>query len=138
MARITPFVTSEDAPAPACVGAGGRICLAHELIESGRGVRFMLNTDCGPRSAFVIRYAGGIYGYLNKCAHRSVELDWNPGEFFDVDGQLLICATHGARYHPVTGACVSGPCAGQGLDQINLDLVGDEVRVACTARPAMS
>ncbi len=138
MARITPVGATADTPAPACVDAGGRICRAQELIESGRGVRFMLNTEHGPQSAFVICYAGGIYGYLNKCAHRSIELDWIPGEFFDIDGQFLICATHGARYHPATGACVSGPCAGQALVQLKLDLVDDEVRVACAVRPAMS
>jgi nitrite reductase/ring-hydroxylating ferredoxin subunit len=56
-----------------------------------------------------------VHAYLNRCAHRSLELDWNEGDFFDAFGEHLLCATHGARYAPASGACVGGPCRGAGL-----------------------
>jgi nitrite reductase/ring-hydroxylating ferredoxin subunit len=51
-----------------------------------------------------------VHSYLNRCAHRGTELDWQHGHFFDMEGQWLICATHGALYNPTTGAYVGGPC----------------------------
>ena len=75
------------------------ICAAHELAEQGRGVRF----------------DGIAHAFLNQCGHVPVELDWQEGEFFDDSRLYLICATHGALYHPASGACVGGRCAGRGL-----------------------
>ena len=59
-----------------------------------------------------MRYDGQIYAYLNRCAHMPMELDWKPGRFFDGEGLLLVCSTHGAIYAPDTGVCLGGPCAG--------------------------
>ena len=49
-----------------------------------------------------------------------MELDWKPGEFFDLTGLYLICATHGALFDPATGACLGGRCNGRGLDVIRI------------------
>lgn len=65
--------------------------------------------------AFAVRHQGIAHAYENRCAHRSLELDWIPGQFFDPEGRFLICATHGALYDPARGSCAGGPCAGQGL-----------------------
>jgi len=140
MARLTLPGISSSASEPHSATAAGehpvrpgkRICCTHDLADGGRGIRFMLDTGGELRPAFIVRYAGHIHAYLNKCAHRSVELDWMEGQFFDESGEFLVCATHGARYHPATGACVAGPCAGQGLIELALELVGDEVYVAGT------
>lgn len=91
------------------------ICASAELAEGGRGVRFELDRDGARLPAFVVRFEGQPRAYLNQCGHVPVELDWNAGEFFDASGLYLICATHGALYHPATGACVGGRCAGRGL-----------------------
>jgi len=40
------------------------------------------------------------------------ELDWQPGEFFDIAGVYLVCSTHGAIFEPNSGLCVAGPCRG--------------------------
>lgn len=61
-------------------------------------------------AAFVVRSGQHVYAYLNRCTHRDIELDWEPGKFFDVERRYLICATHGALYHPHTGICIAGPC----------------------------
>lgn len=65
--------------------------------------------------AFVIRYRGRVPGYVNRCVHMDLELDWLPGVFFDEKGSELVCATHGARYDPATGTCTGGPCRGGAL-----------------------
>ncbi len=90
-----------------------------ELRERGNGFRFSVKTPDGtPQEAFVVRFNTKAYGYLNSCAHLPVELDWNPGHFFDESKDYLICATHGATYQPDTGRCISGPCVGAKLQPV--------------------
>ena len=91
------------------------ICAADELAEQGRGVRFALARLGKPQPAFVVRFDGRPRAFLNQCGHVPVELDWQEGEFFDHSRLYLICATHGALYHPASGQCVGGRCAGRGL-----------------------
>ena len=94
------------------------ICASQDLPERGNGVRFSVDTAQGLAPAFVVRYRGKVQGYLNRCAHVRVELDAQPGEFFDVAGLYLVCGTHGAAYVPETGYCVGGPCKGLRLTKL--------------------
>lgn len=91
------------------------ICAAQDLPEQGRGVRFELERHGRPQPAFVVRFEGRPRAFLNQCGHVPVELDWQEGEFFDDSRLYLVCATHGALYHPASGQCVGGRCAGRGL-----------------------
>jgi nitrite reductase/ring-hydroxylating ferredoxin subunit len=91
------------------------ICGSAELGEQGRGVRFQVARDGKHEPAFVVRFEGLPRAFLNRCGHVPVELDWQEGEFFDDSRLYLICATHGALYHPASGECVGGRCAGRGL-----------------------
>lgn len=94
------------------------ICNSEDLLEKGKGIRFGL-PELGERvNAFVIRFKGKPYAYINQCAHLPVELDWNEGDFFSREQDYLICATHGAQYEPHTGYCVLGPCQGKRLRPI--------------------
>lgn len=94
------------------------ICESSELVEGGRGVRFLVTASGEDGSAFVVRYGDAPHAYLNRCAHVPMELDWNPGEFFESSGLYLMCATHGALYEPDTGRCAGGPCRGGRLQKI--------------------
>lgn len=91
------------------------ICMSSALEEAGDGVRFEVERFGETLPAFVIRFDGRVYAYINACAHVPVELDWMEGDFFDGDQRYLVCATHGARYEPTTGYCVAGPCSGARL-----------------------
>ncbi|MNR89027.1 Rieske [2Fe-2S] domain protein [compost metagenome] len=94
------------------------VCDSTALEEGGKGIRFPLTAAGEDANGFVVRYNGVAYGYLNRCAHIPIELDWNEGEFFESDGRYLICATHGAIYAPETGRCEGGPCRGRRLRTI--------------------
>ena len=91
------------------------ICASAELVDSGRGVRFEVAHGAETAAAFVVRHEGAVYAYLNRCAHIPMELDWQPGAFFDAGGRDLICSTHGATYSASSGRCLGGPCAGGAL-----------------------
>lgn len=90
------------------------ICPSETLRDGGRGVRFEIEWAGEKVPAFVVRHQGVAVGYLNRCAHVAMELDWQPGDFFEPDAEYLICATHGALYDPATGQCRGGACVGHG------------------------
>lgn len=95
------------------------ICNSAELQNGGKAVPFDVNY-CGQTcTAFAIRFQGTVQAYLNRCTHVAMEMDWQPGQFFDDTGQWLLCSTHGAAYKPDTGECSGGPCRG-GLVKIQL------------------
>lgn len=91
------------------------ICASDELHDGGAGVRFAVVRHGHEEPAFAVRFRGRVFAYYNRCAHVPVELDWQPGEFFDDSGLYLICTTHGALYAPESGRCLGGRCNGKGL-----------------------
>ena len=95
------------------------LCRSDSLTVGGRGVRFEVSDRTGTYTAFAVRSAEGVAAFMNQCAHMALELDWSLGEFFDADGQYLVCATHGALYDPKTGACIGGACRGRPLQALN-------------------
>ncbi len=96
------------------------VCDAAFLEDGGKGVRFPLTAGGEDATGFVVRYNGSVYGYLNRCAHVPIELDWNEGDFFESGKRYLICSTHGAMYAPESGRCEGGPCRGRSLRPIGV------------------
>ena len=91
---------------------GHFLCRSDALVQGGDAVPFevvYLGRSC---RAFAFRFEGQVYAYLNRCAHVPMEMDYQANRFFDLSGQWLMCATHGAMYRPQTGECRSGPCRG--------------------------
>ncbi len=97
------------------------ICAAETLVDGGPGQRFEVHEGGETAPAFVIRHRGRVHAYLNRCGHVPVELDWKPGEFFDLARVYLICAVHGALYDPASGACLGGRCQGRGLTPLAVE-----------------
>ena len=91
------------------------VCRSEALQEGGKGVRFRLGDDL---EAFVVRYLSQVRAFRNHCPHRGLELDWQERHFFDEKGTALVCAVHGARYDPASGACLKGPCRGSALESM--------------------
>jgi nitrite reductase/ring-hydroxylating ferredoxin subunit len=96
------------------------ICASADLRDGGDGVRFEVLRHGQVQPAFAVRYGGAVYAYLNRCAHVPVELDWQPGRFFDLTGHYLICAVHGAHYEVRGGRCAMGPCKGARLQPVEV------------------
>ena len=103
------------------------VCAADTLLDQGKGIRFPLLAGDHPATGFVVRFKGKVFGYLNRCAHKPMELDWAEGEFFESSGAYLMCSTHGAIYAPESGRCEGGPCRGGKLRQIAVTEVDNQV-----------
>ena len=102
------------------------LCACDALVDGGLAVSFDVVYLGAPCTAFAVRFQGQVRAYLNRCTHVAMEMDWIPNQFFSSDGQWLLCATHGAMHHPLTGACTAGPCNG-GLTLIHTREQGDAV-----------
>ncbi len=95
------------------------LCNSADLLDSGLAVPFDVVYQGMTCRAFAVRFNGKPHAYLNRCSHVAMEMDYQPNRFFDITGQWLICATHGAMYAPDSGECRGGPCRG-GLVKISL------------------
>ncbi|HNX70365.1 Rieske (2Fe-2S) protein [Rivihabitans pingtungensis] len=96
---------------------GQLIGAASALQDSRPGLRFTLPDG---RPGIAVRFRGQVYAYVNTCAHVPVELDLVAGDVFDISGQYLVCAMHGAYYDPQTGRCLGGPCPGRRLTPLTV------------------
>ena len=84
----------------------------------------------------VVRSDDEFLGYLNRCPHRGLPLNWLPDQFLDTTGKYLQCANHAALFDIADGFCVAGPCAGTHLASVRLITRGSELWLDEPARGA--
>ena len=101
--------------------AGLALCDARTLEEKGRAWVWDVLQYGRPARAFVLRFEGALRGYLNRCVHVPTEMDWQPGEFLDIDKRVILCSIHGAAYEPRDGRCVGGPCGRGRLTPVRVE-----------------
>ena len=101
-----------------------RWCAA-DTVQQGRPVIVRLNET---RSVILLRREdGSLAAYHNACPHMGVELDWEPRRLLSRSGRYLRCTGHGALFRPEDGVCISGPCSGEALTAVPLDVDQDMV-----------
>lgn len=93
----------------------------HDLPDPGT-YEFSIGDGDWPVRGFVVRYQGEVRAYLNSCPHAGLSLNFKPNVFFAPHAELLQCAVHGALFEPTTGTCVAGPCMGQSLRALEVDI----------------
>jgi nitrite reductase/ring-hydroxylating ferredoxin subunit len=87
------------------------------LPHEGQAACFSYVRGANQESGFVIRFKDQCYAYHNRCPHAGSPLDWVPGRFFNEDGSMLTCQTHGACFDPMNGNPLLGP-ATSGLEAL--------------------
>jgi nitrite reductase/ring-hydroxylating ferredoxin subunit len=71
---------------------------------------------------FAVRRGSDVVVYVNSCPHIGVPLDWAPDRFLTADGQRIVCATHGAEFCIADGICLRGPCFGDRLEAVMIQI----------------
>jgi nitrite reductase/ring-hydroxylating ferredoxin subunit len=80
----------------------------------------------GQPSLFVIKQNSQLYAYRDLCPHYGdTPLPWKKDEYLDKAGDVIVCAGHGARFDIVSGSCISGPCLGQSLTPVRIEVGKD-------------
>lgn len=82
-----------------------------------------------PFKGFVVRQGDNVYAYQNRCMHVGHPLNWQPDRFLTEDGLQIVCASHGALYEIDTGICTAGPCSGQQLAPVQVEIRAGNVVV---------
>ncbi len=97
------------------------ICRLTDLQETGARA-FRVGGGDWPLRGFVVRSGTEVRAYVNHCPHAGHPLDLRPNHFLTPDGALIVCASHGALFEKEGGRCIAGPCAGQALRAIALEV----------------
>jgi nitrite reductase/ring-hydroxylating ferredoxin subunit len=103
-----------------------KIADADQLAE-GQTVKFPFTRGARPAEGFLARFKGELVAYENKCRHLPVSLDYPGDRFFSTDAQHFVCQNHNALYDPLTGLCVRGPCEGESLKRLKIEVVHGEI-----------
>lgn len=111
--------------------SGGRVVARVGEVQPGAVKKFWLICQKYRLDAILINDRGNYYAYVNRCRHMPTPLDFVRDEFFSDDGRYLQCYTHGALYEFASGVCVSGPCKGESLYRLPVQVDRGEVLVGC-------
>ncbi len=96
------------------------LCRVDELPDGG--ARGFGPAPGGFTGLFAVRQGGSVFVYVNSCPHLGVPLDWVPHRFLTADQRRIMCATHGAEFRIADGECLHGPCLGDRLEAIMIEI----------------
>lgn len=89
-------------------------------------------------SLILLREGERVRAWLNVCPHAGRRLDWAPGQFLRDRNGHLVCAVHGATFELVDGVCVAGPCRGDALRALAIEVERGALYVADPDRASAS
>ena len=97
-------------------------------IEDGGFLEVEALLDGGDAESLILHRDGdGVRAWLNVCPHAGRRLDWAPGRFLKSKAGELVCAVHGATFELQDGVCVAGPCRGDSLRAVAVEIVDGKV-----------
>lgn len=115
----------------ALTGAPGTPLIALDDVPAGSFAEGEATVDGTAESVIVHRdTAGDVRAWLNVCPHAGRRLDWAPGRFLVSKEGQLVCAVHGASFETVGGVCEAGPCRGEALRALAIEVRDGKVWLA--------
>lgn len=102
-------------------GEVARLCRADALPEGE--ARGFDPWDEGRDTVLVVRHQGELYGWRDACPHYGdTPMAWRKDAYLNGARTRIVCAAHGAQFDIATGVCTLGPCLGQGLQRVALQV----------------
>jgi len=106
-----------------------RLSALNDIADGGFAeVEAMIDGDA--ESLILYRLGDEVRAWLNVCPHAGRRLDWAPGQFLKSKDGYLVCAAHGASFELDRGDCIAGPCRGDALRAVQVQLRDGEVWLA--------
>lgn len=113
------------------------LCTLEQLERDGGTRGFTVGEGDWPLRGLVVKVrAGVIRAFQNWCPHAGHQLNVVPHGFQSRDGSLLLCHSHGALFEKEDGLCIAGPCRGQRLKPVPIEIDAGLVLLAAGADPA--
>lgn len=101
--------------------------IALDRIADGGLLETEVTLDGDAESLILHREGDSVRAWLNICPHAGRRLDWAPGQFLKSKDGLLVCAAHGASFELQRGDCVAGPCRGEALRAVAVEVRDGQV-----------
>lgn len=98
-----------------------------DSIEDGGLAEAEALLDGDAESLIIHRSGASVRAWLNVCPHAGRRLDWAPGKFLKSKEGHLICAAHGASFELERGDCIAGPCRGDSLRAVAVEVRDGQV-----------
>lgn len=105
-----------------------QVCELTALADPG-SLGSSLQLASGTLEILLVRRGNEVFAYHNRCPHTGVNLEWQPDQFLDLTNRYIQCATHGALFRLEDGFCLRGPCAGQYLKSLRVEIEAGQVFV---------
>ncbi|MDH5389351.1 MAG: Rieske (2Fe-2S) protein [Gammaproteobacteria bacterium] len=102
------------------------LCLISDITDPG-SKSFQLDVNGEEINIFIVHKDAQFHGFINSCPHTGVNLEWLEDQFLDMDQNFIQCSTHDALFEIDTGHCIYGPCAGDNLTPIQIQVVGNRL-----------
>lgn len=130
MAPTNPPPRWVDLPHAPAVGTA---LLPQDQLEDGQVRLVQLGTQPAGFGVLLLRSAGSVRAYANRCAHFGVPLAARQEHLKFVPHQSLSCNVHYARYRWDDGVCDRGDCVGERLLPIPV-VVGEDGMISIAAQ----
>jgi len=101
--------------------SGAALCRVDEIPDGGSN-EILADLGGRQRSLMAIRRDGNVYVYVNSCPHIQMPLDFKRGQFLNVERNQILCTNHGALFRIRDGYCVFGPCKGENLTAVAVEV----------------
>jgi nitrite reductase/ring-hydroxylating ferredoxin subunit len=119
-----PWKSERRPPAP-----GTDVCALDDLVDGeSRVVPF--GRGWPGVEVIVVRAGDAVYGYVNECAHMAVPLNLFEDVGVRTSAQRLLCDHHYATFRFSDGYCLEGPCQGESLTAVPLDVRAGRIVIA--------
>ena len=76
----------------------------------------------GRDTMFIVRRGMALHAWLNACPHHGTPMPWRRHAFLNAAQDRIVCAAHGALFEVESGRCTLGPCIGQSLTPIHIEV----------------
>jgi len=91
-------------------------------IANGQAKGFDPNNS-GNDTFFIVRQENSLFAYADICPHyNNTSLPWKRHQYLDGASKFIVCAAHGALFEINDGTCKQGPCLGQQLNKIPIEI----------------
>jgi nitrite reductase/ring-hydroxylating ferredoxin subunit len=104
--------------------------IALDSIADGGFAEAEVTVGGDAESVILHRQGDTVRAWLNICPQAGRRLDWAPGQFMKSREGLVVCAAHGASFELVQGECVAGPCRGEALRAVTVEVRDGQVWLA--------